>query len=93
MSNAKSFADSIVLLTSQTGARDSGTRLLMLQKLVNECARGAGDDLTEQLAALDALNADLAVVLKNRTDIGDFLTDIADTVATKRRHIQDALAA
>jgi hypothetical protein len=89
MSNIKSFADSIVILASPAGARDNGTRLLKVQQLVDECVRLAGDS-EEQLAALEALSANVKSKLQDRADTRDFLAEIADTVDTKRRHIQEA---
>jgi hypothetical protein len=87
MSNVKSFVDSIVMLASQAGARDNGTRLMTVDKTIRDCLQ-QGNSLDSQLDLLNQLKSGVETALK--IDDSVFLGEVVDMIDTKARHLRDA---
>ncbi|MGB7097646.1 MAG: hypothetical protein WBD95_02610 [Xanthobacteraceae bacterium] len=91
MSNVSTFVKSIIMLASQAGMRDNGTRLVMVQKTVDDCAASVTHS-KEKYARLDTLLAEVKKQPQGRPDEVQFLADVKDTIIIKKRHIGDLAA-
>ena len=90
MSELRPFVDSILALAAPAANRNSGTRLLMVVKVIADCLKPVGPDPQKQLARLDQFETEVHDALQ--PNAGEFLSEVMDLISTQKRHLGDQIS-
>ena len=92
MSELRPFVDSILALAAPAANRNSGTRLLMVVKVIADCLRPVGPDPQKQLARLDQFETEVHDALQRQPNAGEFLVEVMDLISTQKRHLGNQIS-
>jgi len=77
-------------MSSATGARDDGTRLIEMQNIIAKIQQARGPDPQQQLELLEKVRMATKSRLESLPGTAEYLADVADLITTKHRHLADA---
>jgi hypothetical protein len=86
-SELRSYVESVLALASPAGDRDSGTRLIMVEKAIADCLRPVGPDPKKQLERLETFDTEVRNALQRHPNAAGFLVEVAELIATQKRHL------